>query len=264
MKNRISRQAVANSTFCCAARCFSPTLAGLLFLAIANLGCTSVTVRVHNLFDGQTLEGWEVVPNQHSDTWLVAGSVALNAEHEEKRLSVTEGRGILVNGTTGRTPNLKSVQEFGDCNVHIEFYCPRDANSGVYLMGMYELQIRERSHKDVPELQMRDCGGIFARRVDGKYVDGSPPLVKAMRGPGEWQSFDIEFEAPRFDSSGEKITNARLVKVLLNGKRVQKDLELRGPTGGHLPGPERATGPILLQGDHGAVAFRNIWVQTRH
>lgn len=230
-------------------------IAWLLCVA-SSAGCAGTP-----LFNGRDLDGWAVVEGKHDDVWLTAGSVSLDPTKEGKLFRIEPGTGVLVNGTTGRTKNLRTMREFGDIEAHVEFCAPRDANSGVYLMGMYEIQIRERSHKHVPELQMRDCGGIFARRVDGKYVDGSPPLVKAMRGPGEWQTFDIRFQAPRFNAQGDKVQNARLVELLLNGKVVQKNLELRGPTGGHLPGPERATGPILLQGDHGAIAFRNIWVR---
>lgn len=215
------------------------------------------------LFNGGDLTGWEPVIGSHTDpnSWTPAGAVAMDPGEDEKLFRIEPGTGILVNGPTGRTSNLRTVKEYGDIELHAEFLCPRDANSGIYLMGMYELQIRERSHKVVPELAMRDCGGIFARRVDDKYVDGYPPLVKAMRGPGEWQTFEIRFRAPRFDASGEKIENARFEQVLLNGQVVQKDVQMNGPTGGHLEGGERPIGPIVLQGNHGAIAFRKLRVR---
>ncbi len=226
-------------------------------------GCALFKPNVTSLFSGTDLSGWRALDakNGSTDAWLTAGSVTLDESAERKRFVIEPGAGLLVNGRSGRTANLVTEREFGDLEAHIEFCCPSDANSGIYVMGMYEIQIRERSHKDVPKLQMRDCGGIFGRWVDEKYVDGHPPLVKAMRGPGEWQSFDIKFRAPRFDANGTKIENARFVEVRLNGQVVQKDVELKGPTRGHLPGEERATGPLLLQGDHGAIAFRNLWVR---
>ena len=233
----------------------------LLSILGGSLGCASS----EPVFNGVDLAGWEPVVGSHTDanSWTAAGAVVMDPAHEEKLFRIEPGEGILVNGPTGRTSNLRTVKEYGDIDLHVEFLCPRDANSGVYLMGMYELQIRERSHKDVPKLQMRDCGGIFARVVDGGYVDGYPPLAKAMRGPGEWQTFDIRFRAPRFAADGAKIENARFEEVRLNGQVVQKDVEMRGPTGGHLPQEESAKGPVLLQGNHGAVAFRNLRVRER-
>ncbi|MBI1791020.1 MAG: DUF1080 domain-containing protein, partial [Acidobacteria bacterium] len=89
----------------------------------------------------------------------------------------------------------------------------------------------------------------------------SPPSRNASRRPGEWQSYQIWFRAPRFDSSGKKAENARFVRVLYNGLSVQDKVELEGPTRAHLNLPEAAVNPIMLQGDHGAVAFRNIYIR---
>ena len=90
-------------------------------------------------------------------------------------------------------------------------------------------------------------------------MGGWPPLVNASRRPGEWQSFHIWFRAPRFDSSGKKIANARFLRVLHNGQLVQKNTEVDGPTRSGLEIPEAAENPLMLQGDHGPVAYRNIY-----
>ena len=81
------------------------------------------------------------------------------------------------------------------------------------------------------------------------------------RPPGVWQSYQIWFRAPRFDSAGKKIENARILRVLYNGLSVQNDVELRGPTRASLAILEAPTNPILLQGDHEPIAFRNIYVR---
>ena len=83
------------------------------------------------------------------------------------------------------------------------------------------------------------------------------PSVNASKPPGEWQSFDIIFRAPRFDASGKKTANAVFVKVLYNGKVIHENVECAGPTRGAKLPSEAPTGPILLQGDHGPVAYRN-------
>jgi hypothetical protein len=92
-------------------------------------------------------------------------------------------------------------------------------------------------------------------------VGGSRPLVNASRRPGEWQSYQIWFRAPRVDASGTKLEPARFVRVLFNGQLVQKDVDVAGPTRAHLPIPERAVNPLMLQGDHGPVAYRNIYIR---
>jgi sugar phosphate isomerase/epimerase len=90
--------------------------------------------------------------------------------------------------------------------------------------------------------------------------EGHSPKANASRPPGQWQSFDVIFKAPRFDNEGRKIAHARFLKVLHNGTLIHENVELSGPSWGSLYPQERATGPIALQGDRGPVAFRNIWV----
>ena len=105
------------------------------------------------------------------------------------------------------------------------------------------------------------CGGIYARWVKRKNVEGHPPLVNASLPPGQWQTFDVIFRAPRFDAAGKKTENARFIKVTHNGKVVHKDVELKGPTRSPMPGAEKPLGPIMIQGDHGPVAYRNMRIR---
>ena len=180
------------------------------------------------------------------------------------RLAGVDGRGVLINGPAGRTRNLLTKQEFGDLEAHLEFLIPRKSNSGVKLQGLYEIQIVD-SH-GTKRLTGSDCGGVYPRaELLPRYHhldDGYAPLVDAAKPAGEWQTLDLVFKAPRFDGSGKKIANARLVKVVLNGKIVQENLELQAPTGHAWRLPEVRRGPLLLQADHGPVAFRNIRVRA--
>ena len=86
-------------------------------------------------------------------------------------------------------------------------------------------------------------------------------MVNASRRPGEWQSFHIWFQSPKFDAGGKKIANAKFLRVLHNGLLVQKDVEVDGPTRAAMELPEAPMNPIMLQGDHGPVAFRNIYIR---
>jgi hypothetical protein len=106
-----------------------------------------------------------------------------------------------------------------------------------------------------------DCGGIYHRWIDDHGEGGSAPSRNACRRPGEWQSYHIWFRGPRFDGAGKKTANAKFVRVVFNGLSVQDNVEAEGPTRAHMEIPEAATNPIMLQGDHGPVAFRNIYVR---
>jgi hypothetical protein len=114
----------------------------------------------------------------------------------------------------------------------------------------------------VEQLGVHDCGAIYERWIGGKGEGGTKPLRNASRPSGQWQSFQIRFRAPRFDAIGRKTENGRFLEVLHNGVVIHQDVEVPGPTRASLDIPEAATNPIMLQGDHGPVAFRNIYVRT--
>jgi hypothetical protein len=127
----------------------------------------------------------------------------------------------------------------------------------VYLHGLYEVQIFDSYGFD-GVLTVGDCGGIYEREGGG---GGSPPSRNACRPPGEWQSLRIWFVAPRFDEKGRKTANPRVLRVVLNDVPVQNDVELAGPTVAHMKIEPAPRNPIMLQGDHGPVAFRNIYIK---
>jgi Domain of Unknown Function (DUF1080) len=167
---------------------------------------------------------------------------------------------VMLNGPTGRTANFCSERAFGDVELYLEFMLAKGSNSGVYLQGLYEIQIFD-SWGSIEGVKTSDAGAIYHRWIDEQGVGGSPPLVNASRRPGEWQSYQVWFRAPRFDASGKKTQPARFVRVLFNGQLVQKDVDIDGPTRAHLNIPEAAQNPLMIQGDHGPVAFRNIHVR---
>jgi len=205
------------------------------------------------------LDAWDAP----SSDWVEADSVSLDADNP-RRLSFKTGKGILVNGAKGRTKDLLTKEKFKDLEAHVEFLIPKGSNSGVKLMGLYEIQIFDSY--GVKELTGADCGGIYPRAEDQpKYhhIDkGVPPNVNACKAPGEWQTLDIVFQAPRFDGDGKKSSDARFLKVTLNDKVIHEDVAVQYPTGSAWrQKKEVATGPLLLQADHGPVAFRNVRVR---
>ena len=208
-----------------------------------------------NLFNGKDMSGWLPRGGGTEHDWSAIGDVVLNPD-DNKLLTTTPGEDIFYNGPTGRTKDLYTEYEHGDCQIHVEFMVPQGSNSGVYVLGRYEIQILDSWGES--ELKFGTCGGVYCRWIDNKPVDGVPPRVNASKPPGEWQTYDITFHAPKFDANNNKVSHATFVEVIWNGEIVHENVEVVGCTRGAMLTEEAATGPILLQGDHGPVAFRNV------
>ena len=224
----------------------------------------ALTTPVLATADDATAGGWVDLSRLDSwrgptTNWEVVGGTALDAKND-KKLTPEPGTGVVYNGPTGRAVNLVSNRSFGDVEVHVEFMVPKGSNSGVKLEEVYEIQIYD-SH-GVKTLTASHCGGVYPRaELLPKYhhIDkGYPPKANACKPPGEWQTLDIVFHAPKFDAAGKKTADARFVSVKLNGETVQDNLEVPCPTGNNWRNQEHPTGRVMLQGDHGAVAFRNV------
>ncbi|NLN92382.1 MAG: DUF1080 domain-containing protein [Candidatus Hydrogenedens sp.] len=193
------------------------------------------------LFNGKNTDGWSAEDGSTSQ-WIVKNAV----------LQPVEDSGTI-----------RTVKEFGSCQLHVEWATPANVegdgqgrgNSGVFLMGQYEVQILDSyENTTYPDGQ---AGALYGR---------SAPLVNASRKPGEWQSFDIIFHRPVFDENGEVVKRATFT-IFHNGVLIQDHLELSGGTlwkSKHSVFPYEAhgdRGPVVLQ-DHGnPVSFRNIWIR---
>lgn len=210
-----------------------------------------------SLFNGTNLDGWR----QPQGDWKIAAGVSLNTATPEV-FAISPGTGVMVNGDSGRTVDLMTEKEFGDFELHVEFCVARHSNSGVYFQGRYEVQIYDSFGVGKDAYPGIECGGIYPRWINDQGVDGHSPRVNASKPAGEWQSFDIQFQAPRFDANGKKIANARFIRVTHNGQVIHEKVELNGPTRSAHFADEQALGPILLQGDHGPVAYRNLRIKA--
>lgn len=196
-------------------------------------------------------------------SWRLAGGVRADL-NKPNVLNISSGSGILVNLPDKKShgTDLFTREEYGDIDLECEYMMAKGSNSGIYLHGRYEVQLHDSWTLKTPT--SGNNGGIYERwdetRPAGqKGYEGHPPRQNASRAPGLWQHLKISFQAPRFDLAGKKIEPARMLKVELNGVLIHEDVDLSGPTRGGI-GEEKATGPLRLQGDHGAVAFRNIKV----
>lgn len=239
-------------------------LCGVTSLSVlADESCSRRSVEVIRPFDGKTFNGWRFKEHKVGDGrqyWIV-GHVKVDPVNSTKLVAdKLTGDNDEVPEMVNLAPNprcrgkqkepmgleLYTDQEFGDCTVELDFFIPEKSNSGVYMMGRYELQIRDDYGKGA--LTYQGMGGIYRT---------SDPKVNACRKFGQWQHYVIQFEAPRFQN-GKKVKNARFVKVVLNGKVIQENVDVLGPTGSHIFNEESPTGPLMLQGHHGPVSYRNV------
>ncbi|WP_235938596.1 family 16 glycoside hydrolase [Chitinophaga solisilvae] len=231
----------------------------------------STLVMLAGIGGGQRLTAQTRVPltdlsafKQPSSSWRIAGDVRSDLQ-QDNTLTTTTGTGILVNlpekGTHGR--DLFSMAEHGDMDLELDYLVARKSNSGIYLQGRYEIQLLD-SHGTLSP-RAADNGGIYERwdysKPEGQQgYDGHAPRQNASLANGLWQHLKISFQAPRFDAAGHKIANAVILRAELNGVTIHENVVLSGPTRGAMDDKEAATGPLRLQGDHGAVAFRNITI----
>ena len=193
------------------------------------------------LFDGKSLAKWR----------------SSDSTHGPAKWKVADGYMEIAPGTGG----IETRDAFGDCQLHVEWRAPTPAkgegqergNSGVFLMGMYEVQVLD-SYNNITYADGQ------AAAVYGQY----PPLVNASRPPGEWQSYDIVWHRPHFDAQG-RLASAARITVYFNGLLAQDNVILTGPTAHQHRPPYHAHPDALPLGlqDHGnAVRFRNIWIRN--
>jgi len=239
--------------------CPSLVAATVIRLAVAAMIC-SVSVAEQqsggciNLLESDHFSNWR----QPTGEWIIVGDAFKNPDNE-RLLARKPGTGVVVNGARGNTCNLFTKMEHGDIEAHIEFMVPTGSNSGVYFQGRYEIQVFDSWGVEKPNHS--DCGAIYQRWRNNAGFEGRPPRLNASRKPGEWQTFDVIFRAPPFDENGRKIANAVFVKVVHNGKVIHENQEVTGPTRAAAFNDEKPTGPLMFQGDHGPVAYRNIRVR---
>jgi len=197
------------------------------------------------LFDGTGLDQWRAAGTEHSAGWRITpdGALEVVSRNEDKE----------------RGGDIRTLAEFGDAQVHLEFRLPSQpdrrgqarANSGVFLQGLYEVQILDSFGLDG---LWNECGALYKLW---------PPKVNACLPPGEWQTYDIDFRAARFRPDGT-VSEPPRITVRHNGVFIHRDEELTSATnvaGSKHPSPSPpARGPLVLQ-DHGQpVQFRNIWI----
>ena len=202
-------------------------------------------------FNGKDLDDWTAKKHRKTKSLWSVGTPKIDPKNP-KALIVVAGGDAMINTPAGHRKSLDiySGLKHGDGIIELEVMVPKGSNSGIYLQGEYEIQVLDSYGR--AKMGGGDMGAIYGAK---------PPKLNACRKPGEWQTYEIHFKAPKFDAKGKKTANARIEKVLLNGKLIQEKIELRGPTPGGVNGKEKPQGPLMFQGNHGPVAYRNITVK---
>jgi len=211
--------------------------------AVVAEGSAKDSGKVITLFNGKDLTGWKIRGTKEKSLWVV-GTVKVDPD-DPKKVVVEAGGTDLID--KARSEDIYTEEEFGDCTISCDVFVPKGSNSGIYPMGRYEVQVCDSYGKE-KDFGPGDMGGI--------YSTAGPKNPKYLK-PGEWNTFEIVFQAPKFDADGKKTANAKFVKVVLNGATIHENVEAPKPTGGEL-GKEVPKGPLMLQGDHGPIAYRNI------
>ncbi len=227
----------------------------LLIITTAVLGSTSLLFgAVSKPFNGKDLTGWKARTEGNTPSqWKVGRAVP--SPTNPKVLAVTPGGHELINDTQGhgQSLDLYSTEVFGDAIITLEVMVPEKSNSGIYVMGEYEVQVLDSFGKDANP-GPGDMGAIYGAQ---------PPKSPKYLRPGEWSKYEIHWQAPRFDAAGNKIANAKFLKVILNGRVIHENLEMSKPTPSGVDGKEKARGPLMCQGKQGPVAYRKIRVRPR-
>jgi len=218
------------------------------------------------LLNGKNLDGWTYRNPERGGWGATSGVFWGGPDNPRQLIGRPEPGDRIVNTVTNFEPvpsDLVTTEKFGDVELYLEFLVPGNSNSGVYLHGLYEIQIWDSFGKDLDDHVTDICGAIYSyeRPVDNLYVGGVAPRVRAERAAGQWQSLHVWFQAPRFDAEGKKIANAKFVRVLHNGVLIHENVERDGPTRACMNIPEAAENPLMLQGDHGPIAYRNIYTR---
>jgi hypothetical protein len=196
-------------------------------------------------FNGKDFTGWKFKGGVEKSKWKV-GKASLDPADPHK-VVVAEGNEMV--NAEGHSCDIFTEAKWGDCVIEVDVLVAKGQNSGVYVMGEYEIQVLDSFGKE--KVGAGDMGGLYA---------AAAPKVNASKAPGEWQKFVIDFRAPKFDDKGMKTGNAKFIKIELNGTVIHENVEMKNVTPGGLTGKELAAGPVMYQGDHGIVSFRNLKV----
>lgn len=203
-------------------------------------------------FTGANLQGWKLKGDPGRSKWVVGKAVVDPANPTQLKVEKTTGPGAELVNSRGGGVDIYTEEKWGDAVIELELMVPKGSNSGIYVMGEYEVQVLDSYGKT--QVGPGDIGGLYG---------AAAPKTNAAKAPGEWQKFVIDYQAPRFEGD-KKVANAKFLKISLNGQVIHENVEMKGPTPSGVTGKEAPTGPLMFQGDHGPVSYRNIKITPKN
>ena len=212
------------------------------------------------LINGKDMGGWKYRDENKAGSWTAAKGIYWDRATDSNVLIAISNTGdrIVNLPLEGGASDIISMQTIGDMELYVEYMVPDSSDAGVYIHGLYELQIKNSFGLDFRS-PVEKTSTIIG------YADRSDPIaptVRAERPQGHWNAFHIWYQAPKFDASGKKIENAKFLRILLNGQLIHENQERKAAAHASLEIPEAAINPaVMLQGSYGPVAFRNIYVK---
>jgi hypothetical protein len=221
----------------------------VLAVGLAALGAVAAEKEqgVATPFNGKDLAGWKT--RDDSKSFWTVGAAKMDEANPTQLVVSKEGRELVNAKEHGQ--DIWSEYTHGDAIITLEVMVPKGSNSGIYVHGEYEIQVLD-SYGNEENPGGGDMGAVYGAQ---------PPTKPLYKKPGEWSAYEIHWIAPKFDADGAKTANAKFAKVVLNGRVIHQDLEMKGPTPGGVDGKEKAKGPLMFQGNHGPVAYRNIKIK---
>lgn len=189
--------------------------------------------------------------------WKLIGDVM--ASYNDTALNTAKGLGILHNDFSRSIQNkpvhnLVTKMEHGDMLLEFDFMMAKGSNSGIYFQSRYEVQLFDSWGVKTP--RSSDVGGLY--QTIKKGMSGKAPMKNAALAPGLWQHMEISFQAPRFDANGNKTASAKFIYVKLNDITLHENINVDGPTISASFSDEKPYGPLMIQGDHGTFAIKNL------
>jgi hypothetical protein len=220
---------------------------GILAALLAASTAVAQDANVIRPFNRENLNGWKLKgDNQEKSKWVVGKASVDPGDPGKLKVDPLTGQGAELINAQGGGVDIYTEQKWGDAIIEVDVMVPKGSNSGIYVMGEYEVQVLDSFGKE--KVGPGDIGGLYG---------ASAPRVNAARAPGEWQRFMIHYQAPRFEGD-KKVANAKFIKITLNDQVIHENVEMKGPTPSGVTGKEAPAGPLMFQGDHGAVAYRRI------
>ena len=221
-------------------------------LIFPNIALAQSSDTLPTLFSLEDLSEFKNAPRN----WHLAGDIYYHLNNE-KTSKEEKGKGIIINHSKGGdNGDLLTNFEHGDIDLEFDFMLPKGSTTGVYLQSRYGIRLND-SWSNAGSI-VQASGAIYLPYKDNKQLaQVIPPRMNVCKAPGLWQNLKVSFQAPKFDNTGKKVSNAKFNKVVYNGVVIHANIDLQGVNAQRMPGDETPLAPLMFSGNSD-IAIRNI------